>query len=1105
MTPTPGDLPRRLWFREEAGDCGGLSPDGTVFLRSGAGTVDAVDDGGRTIWSAAAGGPGPVSAVWAADADEVLVFPGGSLGRALDALTGAERFRFRAVPGTAGRAVAVAPDGLRTAVLSDPATVTIRHRRTGATVHLSVGDRVADLVWDPGGRLLGVATTTALQLWNPATRSPHSTPCSGRTGLRAVAWSPDRRTLALADAEGVHLADAQGTAVPDSSAIAGVYGLGFSRTGRFLAVATARGVLVVDRTLKKVADIPAAPRTGADFGVCAAGRLLVRTEHEGRVGYALWELPDAGEPSPGRRADAAVRRWVAAMCGSVGRRVPVEGGTAALTAGPARPFGTGASAEEDAEEHAQQGDQENADDGRDAGGQDAARQDAARQDAARQDAEEGGVHRPLAPGFAWLGVDATVAESRPGLLALTRPGVPQPVWTAAVPTAPWGAVDIEPSAEALDPVGASVFPAALAVATRQGATPLTVLDAVTGSVLNRCPGGQAPVWCPTGGGRLVVPEPGRRPAHLYLYDFSEPSSPARPVSRPVPRGVGRPAWSPDGSRLAAGTLGEVLLWRMPEFTRSSPRLTLPSGAFATRVAWSPDGSWLAATPEAGRGPIVVWDTVDWQIHRELGAPGGVGWAPALAWSPDGRLLAAPGPGRSPWALQIWDVAEGSVLLTLEPAPVPGPLWAVRWSPDGRRLVTTYGGGTVLVWELRSARAASAAVPLPLPPPRLAELGGAAAAAEAAVPLSVLAELTALLGPSAGDRLTGAAGLLYGARAAEALRALSWPPAAHPALAAVTASQLPPDVRFAAPSGVPAAELRTALRRGLAGADQEVPELGPSVGELAAALERTRTGLLPALRLLGPDAVRQDPGLVHRVARGLGRPGPALDGRHPVAGLRLTMSPVGDEITGPTTAGDPAELVRHGPPDRMVPSQLALPDDVLAALYAQDALLYRTRSGAAPPATRNAVLVLDTGPAAHGRVGTCLRVCAHALADALAGAGRQVELVRLDGRTGPVPLTGPTGLRRLWQAVPPAPPDPVRAAELTTGALTRLAAGTAGAPRAVLLTHPHQPRLGVPGLLTIRVHYPGVPAPTTEAGCWTLAPDPAPDRLTDVLASVLAEL
>ncbi|MFD6417257.1 hypothetical protein [Streptomyces sp. NPDC060194] len=826
-------------------------------------------------------------------------------------------------------------------------------------------------------------------------------------------------------------------------------GLAFSPSGRYLAAAHAGGVLVLDLELDRLEEIAAAPRRAADFHVCAAGRLLVRSEANGTPGYALWDLPDAVTPTPGHRTDAELRRWVAVMCGSVGRRAANGSVSTARRAGPPRGLGGGSAP---------------------------------------------------APGFTWLSGGAAVAETRPGRLVRHDTAEPDETWSAEVPA---GAFDVEASAEAQDPLRAGGPGAAVAVASRQGRAPLAVLDAVTGRPLTEVPGGQAPVWCPRGGGLLVVPEAGPAPARLYLYTLGEPPAAAEPVSRFVRGRVGRPGWSPDGRLLAAGTQGEVLLWRMPEFTLTRPRLRMPTGAFATRVAWSPDGTRLAATPQAEGGSIVVWDTGDWRIRREFGAPGGVGWAPALAWSPDGALLAAPGPGLSTSVVQIWDVAEAAVVLVLEPPEPADGVWSVRWSPDGRRIAITYRGGGTLLWPLSEPGAPAG--PLPLPGPRLAELGSAAAQAEAAAPLSALVALHSLVGPPTGAGEGRPAELLWGSRAAQELAALGWRAEARAALAAVTATRLPPDARCAAPPGVPGQVLRAALERGLGGSAQGVPERAPGTGVLAAALERTRAELLPALRLLGPDAVARDPGLADRVARALGAPRRDRDGRRPVPWLRRPAAAPGDDVTGPTAAGAPSDLVRHGPPDRMLPSHLALPAAIRATLQEQGALLYRTRGAAAPQAAGDAVLVLDTGPAAHGDVGTCLRVCAHRLAQALAEAGRAVELLQLNGLDRPVPLTGTAGLRRLWAPAPPAPPDPERAARHAARALRRLGAGAGAPPRPVLLTHPHQRRLPLPGLLTIRVHYSGAPTASGERDTWTLAPDPAPERLGAVIDAVLAEL
>lgn len=390
--------------------------------------------------------------------------------------------------------------------------------------------------------------------------------------------------------------------------------------------------------------------------------------------------------------------------------------------------------------------------------------------------------------------------------------------------------------------------------------------------------------------------------------------------------------------------------------------------------------------------------------------------------------------------------------------------------------------------------------LPEPPEYLAELGTMAAAVDAAVPLDALADISALLRPAApaGRRL------LHQGRAARALRDLGWPRAAHPALSAVVASRLPSDPRYVPPPGIPLQELRTTLEWGLRGSGEQPERPSVSADGLAAALDRVHRELLPLLALLGPDAVCQDPALPLRLADGPWAAAAEAAARLPGLPSRLPV-PLGDDVPGPTSAGAPAQWARHGPPDRLVPGQLALPAPLLNALWAQDALLYRTRRGRLPWTERDAVLVLDTGAAAQGQVGSCLRLCAHLLAAALLEAERAVALVRLDGLGPPERLTSAADLRRLWTPVMPEPAAPVRAAALAREAARDLAAVDAGEPRTLLLTHAHEPPLPVPGALTLRVHYPHHPVPPEGPDAWVLAPEPDGEELRRVLTRILGRL
>ncbi|WP_405641705.1 hypothetical protein [Streptomyces sp. NBC_00019] len=979
----------------------------------------------------------PEAVAWGPDGGEVFVLRGGRV-EVYDGDSGALADDGFAVPAGA-HTLAVSPDGLWVACAGSG--VLLHHRGTLASSALPTVDPVVALAWDPQGRQLCLATATALQLWSVSPVRMDFAPCTGRTAVTALAWSPDRDALAFADATGVHLVDrATGRALADAAVSGAVLGLGFSRTGRFLVTATDQGaLLVLDRALEPVAHLPARAGSARDLSVSPTGRVL--------AGPELWELPDAAPYPAERRVGVLLRSWAAAMCRSVGRALPSLRDRAPRIAGPTL-------------------------------------------------LHDGG-DRLWAPAVAWSARDGRcVLETEPGTLAARTPGRPGTDWTATAATGPGGAHDLE-----LSPGS----PELLACASRDGQTGLTVLDPDSGETRAVLQGGQAPAWCPAprdGTATLAVPEPGLAPTHLYVHTLDARGAPAqRPRSVHLPQGTGRPAWSPDGTLLAAGTAGAVVLWHMPRLERAR-RLALPSGAFATRVAWSPDGSRLAATPPAGQGPSVVWSTLTWRVQREFGTPGGRGWAPALAWSPDGSLLAAPGPGEATSVVEVWDVARGTVAMALEPdGPPPGPVWSVRWSPDGRRLATTYSGGRAVLWDVLTSEETTEPGPtLPESPEYLAELGTMAAAVDAAVPLDALADISALLRPAApaGRRL------LHQGRAARALRELGWPRAAHPALSAVVASRLPPDPRYVPPPGIPLQELRTTLEWGLRGSGEQPERRSVTADGLAAALDRVHRELLPLLALLGPDAVCQDPALPLRLAEGPWASAAEAAARLPGLPSRLPV-PLGDDVPGPTTAGAPAQWARHGPPDRMVPGQMALPAPLLNALWAQDALLYRTRRGRLPWTERDAVLVLDTGAAALGQVGSCLRLCAHLLAAALLEAERAVALVRLDGLGPPDRLTSAADLRRLWTPVMPEPAAPVRATALAREAARGLAAVDSGEPRTLLLTHAHEPPLPVPGPLTLRVHYPHHPVPPEGPDAWVLAPEPGGEELQRVLTQILGRL
>ncbi|HRF47166.1 MAG TPA: WD40 repeat domain-containing protein [Anaerolineales bacterium] len=123
-------------------------------------------------------------------------------------------------------------------------------------------------------------------------------------------------------------------------------------------------------------------------------------------------------------------------------------------------------------------------------------------------------------------------------------------------------------------------------------------------------------------------------------------------------------------------------------TAAAARWSAELGEHVIALAWSPDGDRLAAASIGG--PIAVFAAGAGERVYELA--GHEFGTMALAWSPDGQMLASSGQdGR----IRLWSTASGEALMALE----GGAPWVARvaWSPAGDCLASA-AGKIVRFWE-----------------------------------------------------------------------------------------------------------------------------------------------------------------------------------------------------------------------------------------------------------------------------------------------------------------------------------------------------------------------------------------------------------------------
>ncbi|MEX2120957.1 MAG: c-type cytochrome domain-containing protein [Pirellulales bacterium] len=169
-------------------------------------------------------------------------------------------------------------------------------------------------------------------------------------------------------------------------------------------------------------------------------------------------------------------------------------------------------------------------------------------------------------------------------------------------------------------------------------------------------------------------------------------TPTVELKAPARQVINAAAISPDGKHAALAGYGEVRLMALD--SRSTVRTFAPHRGNVTDVVFSNDGTrLLTAAGEPGLfGEARLWNVADGSLLLTLVGHGDSLYAAAL--SPDATLIATAGYDQK---IKLWDVAGGQEQRTLDGHN--GAVYDLAFSPNGKFLASASSDRTVKLWDV----------------------------------------------------------------------------------------------------------------------------------------------------------------------------------------------------------------------------------------------------------------------------------------------------------------------------------------------------------------------------------------------------------------------
>ena len=273
------------------------------------------------------------------------------------------------------------------------------------------------------------------------------------------------------------------------------------------------------------------------------------------------------------------------------------------------------------------------------------------------------------------------------------------------------AADIRRAFELLETVPAGATPARAPRARWWWAAAAFALGAlISGVALRLAPPKPPPPWTfrpITYSGRAhrpVLSPDGKQVAFIWSGEkdrefdlYVQLVSGGNPLRLPEAHPGGRPAWSPDGSRLAV--LRPDGLYVMPALGGTPRRLAAFENSGALDLAWSADGTFFVL---AGHAPGLTWISAEGGEPREVTKPAPADdYFPAI--SPDGRTVAFVR-RTSTYNAQLMVLPLNGQGAAGEPRQITTGVWDISsldWTADGREVLFegSKGSGNASLWRV----------------------------------------------------------------------------------------------------------------------------------------------------------------------------------------------------------------------------------------------------------------------------------------------------------------------------------------------------------------------------------------------------------------------